>query len=177
MTNKGAGSGLPCCPVVKNLPCNAGDSGMIPGQGTQVPRAAEQLSPHTTTRASVGRNERSHVLQLRPDTAEEKNIKKKKAGSARRGLIKVRMAVSHRAEIGTYICLPRSPPQPEVFRTQCGDRPSPPGGNGEALVSCSTIQDPPRTGVPRLQLSALPRSGQWFPDILSPGFGRGTRYL
>ena len=26
--------------VVKNLPCNAGDAGSIPGQGTKVPHAA-----------------------------------------------------------------------------------------------------------------------------------------
>ena len=33
-------------PVVKNLPCYAGDSGLIPAQGTKVSHAAEQLS-HT----------------------------------------------------------------------------------------------------------------------------------
>ena len=27
-------------PVVKNLPCNAGDMGSIPGQGTKIPPAA-----------------------------------------------------------------------------------------------------------------------------------------
>ena len=36
--------------VVQNLFSNAGDVGSIPGQGTQNPQAAEQLSPHTTTR-------------------------------------------------------------------------------------------------------------------------------
>ena len=30
--------------VVKNLPCNAGDAGSIPGQGTKIPHAMEQLS-------------------------------------------------------------------------------------------------------------------------------------
>ena len=35
----------PGCPVVKNPPCNAGDVGSIPGQGTKIPYAAEQLSP------------------------------------------------------------------------------------------------------------------------------------
>ena len=34
-------------PVVKNSPPNAGDVGWIPGQGTKIPHAAEQLSPHT----------------------------------------------------------------------------------------------------------------------------------
>ena len=31
--------------MVKNLPCNAGDVGLIPGQGTKIPYAAGQLSP------------------------------------------------------------------------------------------------------------------------------------
>ena len=30
---------FPGGPVVKNLPCNAGDAGSIPGQGTKIPRA------------------------------------------------------------------------------------------------------------------------------------------
>ena len=36
--------------VVQNLSSNAGDVGSVPGQGTQNPHAAEQLSPRTTTR-------------------------------------------------------------------------------------------------------------------------------
>ena len=31
-------------PVVKNLPSNEEDMGLIPGQGTKIPHAAEQLS-------------------------------------------------------------------------------------------------------------------------------------
>ena len=38
---------FPGGPVVKNPPCNAGDSGSILGRGTKIPRAAEQLSPRT----------------------------------------------------------------------------------------------------------------------------------
>ena len=34
--------------MVKNLPCNAGDSGSIPDQGTKIPHPAEQLSPLAT---------------------------------------------------------------------------------------------------------------------------------
>ena len=30
--------------VIKNLPCNAGDMGSIPGQGTMIPHATEQPS-------------------------------------------------------------------------------------------------------------------------------------
>ena len=36
--------------VVKNLPCNAGDVVMVPGQETKVPHIAEQLSPCITTK-------------------------------------------------------------------------------------------------------------------------------
>ena len=35
--------------MVKNPPYNAGDADSIPGQGTKLPHAAEQLSPCTTT--------------------------------------------------------------------------------------------------------------------------------
>ena len=43
--------------MVKNLPYNAGDAGsMIPGQGTKIPHAAGQLSPHTTTTKLVRLN-------------------------------------------------------------------------------------------------------------------------
>ena len=34
--------------VVKNLPCNAGDSGSIPGWKTKIPYAAGQLNPCVT---------------------------------------------------------------------------------------------------------------------------------
>ena len=40
---------FPGGPVVENLPSNAGDSRLIPGGGTNIPRATEQLSLHTTT--------------------------------------------------------------------------------------------------------------------------------
>ena len=36
---------FPGGPVVKNPPSNAGDAGSIPGQGTKIPHAKEQLSP------------------------------------------------------------------------------------------------------------------------------------
>ena len=39
--------------VVKNLPCNAGDTGLIPGWGTKIPHAREQLNPSTTTTESA----------------------------------------------------------------------------------------------------------------------------
>ena len=40
---------FPGGPVVKNLPCNARDSGSTPGQGTKIPHAMQQLSPSSTT--------------------------------------------------------------------------------------------------------------------------------
>ena len=40
---------FPGGPVVKNPPSNAGDAGLIPGQGTKIPHAMEQLSPCATT--------------------------------------------------------------------------------------------------------------------------------
>ena len=35
-------------PVVTIPPCNVGDTGLIPSQGTNIPCAVEQLSPYTT---------------------------------------------------------------------------------------------------------------------------------
>ena len=35
--------------VVKNLPTIVGDTGSIPGLGTEIPHATGQLGPHTTT--------------------------------------------------------------------------------------------------------------------------------
>ena len=35
--------------MVKNPPCNAGDTGSIPGRRAKIPYAAGQLSPHTAT--------------------------------------------------------------------------------------------------------------------------------
>ena len=44
---------FPGGPVVRNLPCNAGDAGSIPGRGTNTQHAAGQLSSHTTTTEST----------------------------------------------------------------------------------------------------------------------------
>ena len=40
---------FPGGPVVKNPPCNAGDTGSIPGGGTKIPHAVGQLSLRATT--------------------------------------------------------------------------------------------------------------------------------
>ena len=44
--------------MVKNMACNAGDTGSIPGWGTKIPRAATTV-PHDTS------------VQLRPDAAKK----------------------------------------------------------------------------------------------------------
>ena len=58
---------FPGGPAVKNPPSNAGDSGSIPGQGTEIPHAAGQLSTRATTTEpellSLGHNNRSRVPQ------------------------------------------------------------------------------------------------------------------
>ena len=53
--------------MVKNPPAMQGDTGSIPGQGTKIPHAAKQLSPHaaTTEPAHSG----AHVPQLESSRA------------------------------------------------------------------------------------------------------------
>ena len=41
---------FPGGPVVKNLLSKAGEVGLIPGRGTKIPHAIEQLSPRATIR-------------------------------------------------------------------------------------------------------------------------------
>ena len=49
--------GFPGGTLVKNLPSNAGDAGLIPGQGTKIPHATGQLNPRAASREKpVGRN-------------------------------------------------------------------------------------------------------------------------
>ena len=72
-------SGFICCfkiyshrdfpggPMVKNLPCNAGDAILISYWGTKIPHATEQLSPSTTATepcASMYCSERSRMPML-----------------------------------------------------------------------------------------------------------------
>ena len=47
---------FPGGPVAENLPCNAGDSGSIPGRETRIPHATEQLSLWAVTTAPVHHN-------------------------------------------------------------------------------------------------------------------------
>ena len=56
---------LPCGPVIKNLPSNAGDMSSVPSQGTKIPHATGQLNLSAITREI-------YAPQQRPSTA---NIK------------------------------------------------------------------------------------------------------
>ena len=54
---------FPGGPEVKNLPCNAGDAGSIPNQGTKIPQVVGQLSPLDIAREFLNCNESSHITQ------------------------------------------------------------------------------------------------------------------
>ena len=62
--------------MVKNLPCNAGDMGSIPGRGTQIPHVMGQLSLHTSRQNPCATVKRSHVAQPGPSAAKEKQTSK-----------------------------------------------------------------------------------------------------
>lgn len=61
--------GFPGSPVFKNLTSNAGVGGSVPGWGTKVRRALEQLSSRATTRGEA------LLLQQRPRTARKRKEK------------------------------------------------------------------------------------------------------
>ena len=59
---------LPSGLVVKNLPSNVGDTGLIPGQGIKIPHANKQRSPHTLeptlcNREATGLSNRAPMLR------------------------------------------------------------------------------------------------------------------
>ena len=58
--------------MVKNPPCNAGNVGSIPAGGTKIPYAAGQLSPRAITRESMCHNYRAHELWIPHATTREK---------------------------------------------------------------------------------------------------------
>ena len=60
---KTSSEGLPWWSSGKELPSNAGDAGLIPGQGTKIPHTTGQLSPRTTTTELALLYERAHVPQ------------------------------------------------------------------------------------------------------------------
>ena len=52
---------FPGGPVIKHLPCKAGDVGLIPGLGSKTPHATEQVSRHTATTEPLGHNQRTQA--------------------------------------------------------------------------------------------------------------------
>ena len=67
---------FPGGPVVKNLPCNAGDLGSIPGWSTKIPCATEQLSLCGTKREVQMMQQRTCVLPQGPRTVKTNILKK-----------------------------------------------------------------------------------------------------
>ena len=60
--------------VVRNLPSNDRDTGLIPPRRTKLPPASGQLSQRATARKKpMHCNVRSRMWQLRPDAAKEKS--------------------------------------------------------------------------------------------------------
>ncbi|XP_054944167.1 tetratricopeptide repeat protein 23 isoform X2 [Physeter macrocephalus] len=59
---------FPGGPVVKNPLSSAGDAGLIPGQGTKIPRAVGQQSLHTITTELAQLNKRAHMPQTTEPT-------------------------------------------------------------------------------------------------------------
>ena len=61
------GRDVPGGPVVENPPCKSEDKGLIPGQGTKIPHATQQVlsymlwSPLATSREAVHHIKRSHM--------------------------------------------------------------------------------------------------------------------
>ena len=59
-------------PMVKNLSCNAKNDSLIPGQGTKIPYAMGQLSLWAATTEPVCHNYRAHTLWSLHATTKEK---------------------------------------------------------------------------------------------------------
>ena len=53
--------------MVPNSPCNAGDAGLIPGQGTKIPYATEQLNPYALGATTI-ENQGATTRNLRDKT-------------------------------------------------------------------------------------------------------------
>ena len=53
--------------MVKNVPSNAGDTGPLPGLGTKILHAAEQLSLWAMTRESMSHNKELVLFLLKID--------------------------------------------------------------------------------------------------------------
>ena len=63
--------------MVKNLPCNEGDVGLIPSYGTKIPHAMEQPSLNTATSEPVSHTRESACLNYDPTLPIKLNKTKK----------------------------------------------------------------------------------------------------
>lgn len=52
-------------PAVKTLPCNAGNTGLIPGQETIIPHASQQVNPSTITRVCARQPKDTHDAAMK----------------------------------------------------------------------------------------------------------------
>ena len=60
--------------MVKNPPFNAGDTDLIPGQGTKIPYATGHLSPYSATREADMPAQRPSTAKTKRETQHFKNI-------------------------------------------------------------------------------------------------------
>ena len=51
--------------VVKTLPCNAGNTGLIPSQETIIPHASQQVNPSTTARVCARQPKDTHDAAMK----------------------------------------------------------------------------------------------------------------
>ena len=59
---KTSGKDFPGGPVIKNLPFNAGDMGLIPGQRTKIPDASGQLSLRTSAKTQCSKKKKKKKI-------------------------------------------------------------------------------------------------------------------
>ena len=66
---------FPAGPVVKSLPSNRGDTGLIPGWEAKIPQVARQLDPLTTTTEPEWHNWRSPCTSTKTQHSQSNNNK------------------------------------------------------------------------------------------------------
>ena len=63
MTSKSLSRNVPGDPVLRNLHDNAGDAGLIPGQGTKIPHEAQQGSQGIAAGETMCLDQRYHTTK------------------------------------------------------------------------------------------------------------------
>ena len=59
--------------MAEDLPSNEGDTGSIPGWGTEIPHAVGQLSPQTTTRKVAMKTQHNQKKKRKKKKKKERN--------------------------------------------------------------------------------------------------------